>query len=336
MKYVRLTTTLLKRLFKKPSFILLLLIIPIVTFIITNISTDEKSKSDIGVYFTDNFGDNYLKIMQENSDIINFVEYENLDDLILDVKKEKIDCGFAFGDEFYKKLMTDKWKNNISVYRSSSSLLQNLAQEQIASSLFRIYSENTFYKYANRVMGEETFEYAKEKYKEHLMDDSTFSIEYQGSANENKLTDNSNQGISINLNGILAVLVFIGGLNSLLLNYEDKSEKRFITFCSNWKVTLVNIGTQTLLLAIMALISMIMTNTMGGIETLLKMAVYVLIVVCYCFVLSFIFRTKESIAISIPILTLLSLICCPIIIDIASYIPLFSIVNKFFPPTYFM
>lgn len=64
--------------------------------------------------------------------------------------------------------------------------------------------------------------------------------------------------------------------------------------------------------------------------------IYQCIIVLYCSILRVILRRQETIAAAIPILTLGSLVCAPVFIRLAMYIPLFGVLEKLFPVTYYL
>ena len=45
---------------------------------------------------------------------------------------------------------------------------------------------------------------------------------------------------------------------------------------------------------------------------------------------------QETVAAAIPIVSLASLVCAPVFVRLAAYIPVFTVLEKLFPPTYYL
>lgn len=334
-KYKRLFLTLFKRLFRKTAFIILLILIPTISISISITENIEQSGTNVGIFFEDNFGEKILDELNKKTTLINFVEYSNKEQLINDVKAEKVDTGFIVEEKIEEKLFNGKYLDTINVYASSASALKNIAKEHISSTIFQYYSESKYESYIKKNFKEDEIQFAIDAYEEHLTDSSTFTFTYDGELNDNNETEL--QINKLNIKAILALLIFIGGLNALLISIEDKEEKRFITFCENWKVISANIILQVSTLSMISFISLLLTQNIQNIGSeIINLLMYTIIVCCYCFILSFIFKSKESVSMLIPIIILLSVICCPIFIDLSKYFEIFNMLNKLFPISYYL
>ncbi|MDE7276048.1 MAG: hypothetical protein K2N98_04225, partial [Lachnospiraceae bacterium] len=56
----------------------------------------------------------------------------------------------------------------------------------------------------------------------------------------------------------------------------------------------------------------------------------------YCSIIRVVLKKQEMIAAAIPLLTLLSVVCCPVWIRLALYLPFFRVLEKLFPATYYL
>lgn len=336
MKYIRLFLTLIKRLIKRPSFLVLLLIIPISSILITNLEQTPKSKTSVGIILDENTKEEIFEKLNNKSEIVNFVEYKEEEKLLEDVAKNYIDSGFILTNNILENVISGKYEETIISYVSTSSVLANISKEHIASTIFETYSNEKYEKYINKYFdNKEAKNYAKETYIKYLSNSSTFDIEFIGTANET-FSEEATSNI-INIKNFLALLVFISGLNALIFDKEDKEAKRFITFCEDWKITIFNLLSQLLLIGLFIYISLFFTNSITNpLLELIKLVSYIILTTLYCFVLGKILKTKESVAITIPIISLICLITCPIFIDLSKYLPIIDIINKCFPITYYI
>lgn len=337
MKYIRLFLTLIKRLLKRPSFLILLFIIPICSILITNLEQSPKSKTSVGIIMDSNTKEKIFEKINSTSNVVSFIEYKEKEELISDVAKGSIDSGFVLADNIIEEVLSGNYEETIFTYVSTQSVLANVSKEHIASAIFEIYSNQKYENYINKYFKDENAkEYAKKTYKEYLTNSSTFNIEFIGTANKGLVEESKTSNI-LDIKSFLALFIFISGLNALIFDKEDRESKRFIIFCENWKVTILNLLSQLLLIGTFVYISLIFTNSISNpILELVKLIGYIIITTIYCFILGQILKTKESVAITIPIISLICLITCPVFIDLSKYLPIIDIINKCFPITYYI
>ena len=69
---------------------------------------------------------------------------------------------------------------------------------------------------------------------------------------------------------------------------------------------------------------------------IMRLLLYQCVVVGYCGILGCVLRRQETIAAAIPILSLGSLLCAPVFIRLAVYFPIFAVLEKLFPVTYYL
>lgn len=164
------------------------------------------------------------------------------------------------------------------------------------------------------------------------------------------------------IKGVFAVLIFISGMCGMLEYEKDKKEKRFQRLAPNWMTYIVNVWIPTIFTSFAVLLCLWVTSALqyrvssgaadGAVsmaEALVKvwnwdmwcqetvhLVLYQCIIVLYCSILRVILRRQETIAAAIPILALGSLVCAPVFVRLAMYVPLFSVLEKLFPVTYYL
>ena len=162
--------------------------------------------------------------------------------------------------------------------------------------------------------------------------------------------------------GVFAVLIFISGMCGMLEYEKDKKEKRFLRLAPNRVTYIVNIWIPTLYTSLAVLVCLWITDALqlracsGGTadipgmgEVLLgvwspgmwgkqigSLILYQGIIVLYCCILRVLLHRQETIAVAIPILALGSLVCAPVFVKLSMYMPLFEVLEKLFPATYYL
>ena len=210
-------------------------------------------------------------------------------------------------------------------------------------------------------IAEEFVFFAREAYERHLVDGSTFGFEYgnndcysQYGSDTNVISDTS----VFPIKGVFAVVIFISGMCGMLEYDRDRQEKRFLRMAPNMLTYIVDVWMPTVCVSLAVLVCLWISDGirygssvegMSMISGLLSvwsvtewvaqighLMIYQCIVVAYCGILGIILRRQETIAAAIPILSLGSLVCAPVFIRLATYLPIFGVLEKLFPVTYYL
>lgn len=396
-RYLIWFSLLMKRMIKKPAFVLMLIGMLILAISVSKLEQGEKAEASIGIIIIEETNERqnlseadeewnkrFLSLLCEQDGILTFQTYESKDILTQDIEKGELDCGFVLPQDLRDKIETDNWQDAITVYSSASSVLTEIAKERIAAAVFTMYSEGSYVNYiknspvfklaqADESGREEIIAFAKNAYETHLLDGSTFDFVYNegnnkyyngdsnignrsevlnDNGNANRLealndNDNVNQSAGLNaagttfrLRGILAVCIFLSGMCGLLTDWKDREEKRFLLIVPAWATTMANIWVATFYTVIVTLTALLLTNQFAGfgdcVKELFRLFIYQFLIVIYCSIIRLVLRKQETIAAAIPILTLACMICCPVWIRLAVYLPVFRILEKLFPATYYL
>lgn len=376
---------LMKRAVKKPAFLLLLSIMPLLSFMIDRLGQGESTGAEIGILLeareteeakTEDMEaevQNFLTLLEEQKGILQFRIYENEKKMKQDVMSGGLDCGVLLHADLWEGSDTGIWQDTITLYVTSSSSMTEIVKEKIASIVFTMYSEKNYVNYIEHAEAfaeaeemsarGEIVSFAREAYETHLLDGSTFAFQYQGNL-DGDMQENDGNGhgdseetaavslaFAFRLRGILAVCIFLSGLSGLLTDWKDREEKRFLRLAPPVVTTMVNIWVPTVYTSVAALFSLWLTGYFAAhgteansVEILLtglgKEMIYLIfyqfLIVLYCSIIRMILRKQEAIAAAIPLLTFLCIICCPVWVRLAVYAPLFGVLEKLFPVTYYL
>lgn len=363
----------MKRMIKKPAFLLFLLILPLVSFLIDRSGQGERSGMAAGICLetgemgieaqeAEKMRQAFLSALQEQEGILQFPLYEDEEEMREDVKKGELDCGVFMRRDLWSGLDTDAWQDTITLYVTASSGMTEIVKEKIASIVFTIYSEKNYRNYiaeseaftaAEETAGrEEIVSFAETAYETHLLDGSTFAFQYSGNSGGIREAVPAASPASFPLRGILAVCIFLSGLCGLLTDWKDREEKRFVRFAPPAMTTMVNVWIPTIYTSAAALFALWLTGQTAFSETGYSdgttgmfagigketgaLLFYQFLIVIYCSIIRVALKKQEMIAAAIPLLTLASIVCCPVWIRLAVYFPFFRVLEKLFPATYYL
>lgn len=345
---------LVKRLCRQPVYLMLLALIPISGLALGAAGRGERAGALVAVCtgesgWRESIEDDLRR--QDADSVVDFVFCADDSAVQKLVLSGDADCGFVIGDDIDQKVSAGEWDDCITAYETSSSSIAGIAQEYIAGAVFKLYSEQ---RYADRMakISEEAAEYAMEAYEKRLTDGSTFAFRYIGNADEDRYSDSDSYSQKNSdteeiydtyyfpLKGVLAVIIFISGMCGMLDYDRDIREKRFVRLAPNGLTYIVDVWIPQIILSAAALLCMRAAGKAWNVSDWLaqtgRLIAYQAVVVVYCCMLRILLRRRETIAAAIPVLALGSLVCAPVFIRLGAYLPVFTVLEKMFPATYYL
>lgn len=362
---------LMKRFWKQPVYIGLVLLIPLLGYTVGLLEREEMEGAAVAVYVEDGdwsgqVADGLREV--ESDSVLHFVFCEDELEVERCVAKADTDCGFVIPSDLKRKIMDRDWRRKITVYETSGSSITGMAEERIGGVIFKLYSEQCYKDYmeetaqsveglSDREAGD-MVEFAQDAYERHLVDGSTFAFRYsnddQYSQNISD-TDAGTDGGVFPVKGVFAVIIFISGMCGMLNYDKDVQEKRFVRMVPDLLTRMVDIWMPTFFLSLAVAACLWISDgirncgtdiTIGRIVSVWNpgmwgrqigaLLFYQCVLVVYCGILGLVLRRQETIAAAIPVLSLASLVCTPVFIRLAAYMPIFAILEKMFPATYYL
>ncbi len=365
-----------KRLWKQPAYIGLLVLIPLLGGAAGMMEQGGQSGAVVAVCVEDGTWSGQiieeLRHLEEKS-VLKFDFCEDGLEVERSVIKSEADCGFVLTADIADSVMEKDWVKCITVYETSASSITGMAKERISGVIFKLYSEQCYEDYMNTIAEDGTFsekaqkmqdgfvDFAWEAYESHLVDNSTFGFEYENDDQNSQYASDTNvinDTTVFPIKGVFAVVILISGMCGMLEYDRDRQEKRFQRMAPNALTYIVDVWMPTVFVSLAVLPCLWISDGIrygnsvegiSGLSALLSvwnmaewaaqighLLIYQCIVVVYCGILGIVLRRQETIAAAIPILSLGSLVCAPVFIRLGTYLPIFAVLEKMFPVTYYL
>lgn len=353
-----------KRLLRQPAYIVLLLLIPLMGYGAGILERGERGGAVVAVCVEAGaWRDGIVALLQEQEmdSVLRFAFCDSQEAAEKQVTAGEADCGFGIPADIGRRVSEGAWRKAVEVYETASSSITGMAKERIAGVIFRLYSEECFEDHMERIFGAGAG-FALEAYEARLADGSTFGFRYlyddqisQKNADTNVGNDAAVNAPVFPVKGVLAVLIFVAGMCGMLEYEKDMREKRFLRLASGALTYVVDVWMSTLFVAVAALLCLWLSEgiracggslSVGRILTVWSvkrwagqigcMLLYQGMIVGYCGMLRLLLRRQETIAAAIPLLTLGSLVCAPVFIRLGNYLPVFTVLEKLFPVSYYL
>lgn len=302
-----------KRNFKSLLFIALLIIMPVISLCYSYIG-DISRKPVVGLYF-DCISEYIFDGIK--SDNIDFVTYNDKENMLQDISLGEIDSGYIFDSRFDNAVNTLNFNKSVGCVTSKSSLIQHVANEFVFKEILKEISPRI----ADRYFYSKGINISADKYyEEFLKSDSVFNIEFEEIISDENVK--SNKGCR--LSNIFALFIMTGALLNAVTVAGDR--KRSIV-----KYNYICILSSSVLLTISAFVSSLIC---GEMDNVILFVLYPFAVSAFAYVISFI-KSQELICGILPAVITAAIIFCPIVFDIGVLGPYYSYIGYIFPVGFF-
>ena len=349
MKRLLLCNTLLaKRSFKKFSFLVLLVMIPVLAILYkNNVSKNTSPNIMAGIYLEKDtpYVNSIIDRITSQFGSVEFEKCPDLETLQKRVVTGRYECGYYFGEDFEERLMNSDLQSLITVYSSPATMTVALANEYVYSEIFREYVFHRLVDYISKdpVFDGHDLSDVKETllpvYEGYIASDATFSFQFLNS--ESKITDNTQLYTSFSLSsvkGLLSMFVMFAGFMGVLNLYKDDHKGIFFAFTGNERTLskMSEIFIMTFVAGIVVLITIYGCGISDGflLETA-RLLVYDLACCVYLYIIYKITPNQFIFATMIPLLTLGSAVFCPVFADLSEIIPFIRYLSWVFLPKYY-
>lgn len=225
-----------KRLFKKASFIIILLIIPLATLSVNEISKQQTGMLTVSVYApkeSDSAVKSALSSIESEHDLLRYVKYESKKEAVDSVKYGKSDVAWIFPSDLKSRIkdFVDGKKNakkTVTVIEREESAFEKLSKEILFGSLYPSLSKQIYFDFVYNEF--ELNGYKLSKFEaESIYNTRSFEdnlIEFENL--EGKPTERTNYLLSP-LRGIMAIFITVSSFAAVMYYFKDCADGVFAT-----------------------------------------------------------------------------------------------------------
>ena len=339
-----------KRLMKKPSFIIILVLLPVILVMYRFIITEDDATIRACIYVPEGSEEFTTKLADDlvTADFqAKFYLVDSEDDLYSDVIAGRAEVGYILPKDIRERFLTKNWDGAVTMVVSDSSQMAPFVNEFVTVVIYTDMMEEYITDYLVNRSGL-TFEendirpLIRESLRKHAGSGSLFDISYRDYYKNEEVSREevlSENYLMKPIRGTVALFVLLAGLAGLVFWFQDNAEGRFKVM-SHEKRPVINYGSlllPTALSAIVGMICIIIAGLCGNIFLeLLTMLLYVIFITGVCEIIRVIVPNVNAVCAAIPILAIASYLCCPILIDLKKVLPVVSYLRKILPPDYYL
>lgn len=341
-----------KRLLKRPSFVIILCLLPCLLFSYRYLISEESGAVRVGLCFEDaeaELSGELREALLANDIFAEFYVCQEAEELYLDVAAGRAECGYVFPADLPERFLERDWEAAVTLVVSDNSRYADYISEAVYARLFFFLADELVTDYlathADFGGGREEIEaFIAERYREASSADSIFVFHYvdgnTGEIQPQKGADDVDHNyLTKPIRGTVALFVLLAGLAGLVFWFQDEREGRFAAF-AYYKRPLLSLGS-LLLPALLGGVVGFFCLELSGIAAgfwweLVAMLLYCLLVTAFCNLLRLLIPSVNAVCAMIPILSVASYLCCPVIMDITTFLPALAYIRPILVVDYYL
>lgn len=339
-----------KRILKKPMFQITILLIPILLFLLFTFNKSSDSLVRVALISgNDEYSQNFVKDLLDSSNhAISYYQCYDEDQMRKDVLTGKAECGYIMPDDMPRKIAqfsSQKKHGIITAIVKKESISTKIVNEIIYGRLFSERAYPVLKDFINEKQPDRLTPTEDEKmydaFSKYLIEPLMFSFEYADGSKNDLLNndDSSHNYYMLPVRGILSVLILVSSMSGVLMlsNDDRKNTWGFIRLSKRPAFNYFYIFMSILPIAICSLAAIFITGISTNVLNEIRlMVLYTLLLTGFSSLLKALIKNIYVLCSLIPVTVLLSLIICPVFIDIGSIVPQARFVRLFLPTNYYL
>lgn len=339
-----------KRILKKPMFQITILLIPILLFLLFTFNKSSDSLVRVALISgNDEYSQNFVKDLLDSSNhVISYYQCYDEGQMRKDVLTGKAECGYIMPDDMPRKIAqfsSKKKQGIITAIVKKESISTKIVNEIIYGRLFSERAYPVLKDFINEKQPDRLTPAEDEKmydaFSKYLIEPLMFSFEYADGSKNDLLNndDSSHNYYMLPVRGILSVLILVSSMSGVLMlsNDDRKNTWGFIRLSKRPAFNYFYIFMSILPIAICSLAAIFITGISTNVLNEIRlMVLYTLLLTGFSSLLKALIKNIYVLCSLIPVTVLLSLIICPVFIDIGSIVPQARFVRLFLPTNYYL
>lgn len=334
----------LKRQTKRLVFLLLLVALPSGLWFFRKAEKTETDSIAIALYAGESEWNHQVAdelLSGEHS--FEFYMSHSEEELREDVAARRAECGYIFSEDLLEKMETGRYRRGITVVTAPSTAVDKLSSEVVFSGLFSVWGRSLLETYSREgepFQGEkEVWKRLEPLYDTYLENGSTFSVQYETEGGTDLGKPSMKQ--TFPARGMTAVFIFVIGLTAAVTACEDEKRGLFSSLSGiRREAAVLACLAAPVFLACVSGFAALMISGEAECGEWISEVFHLLVYGGMCTLFSWILcRTvKNSLAVAclIPFFAVASLVFCPVLIALSSFISWVPAVSKFFLPYYYL
>lgn len=332
-----------KRLYKKPTFLIILALIPALVLGYGMVAREDSGVVTIALAAEDNSDPMAQSIISDlmDSKLIYYRLCDTPEEARRLINTGKADAAWIFADDLEAricKFITSFFRRSVvEVIERESNVSMMLAREKLSGTVFAHCSPYIYLNYVrseipqlDNVSDEQLLQY----YEQMQMDGRLFEFSFMDGTDASELLEKSSY-LTSPVRGLLAVVVALCGLAGAMYAKQDERKGTF-GWMQQSRKPLAELAGEVICVGNAALVMLIALALFGVTEHWLResavLVLYILAVSVFSMLVSRLCGSLRYLCMWTPILLVVMLVICPVLFDLGRFVEL----QLLFPPTYYI
>lgn len=339
-----------KRQLKSIAFWLVLILIPLAAWIIPGIDAFEEEPTNyVALYSYDNsiVSKGTIEELLENNSVYTFYLCDSEEMLYEDVRSGNAQCGYVFNSNVTEKIKDKKYDKIVKMVKKENSLIASVVNESFFSAYFKYFTKIILIDYVETNKGfsgmdPEGLVQLEGAYNVYLESDVTAGVDFEmlGDGEDFSETEIIEVKESVfPLRSIMAILIMAGGMLGVVTWLSDREKGVFIPMRRDFVIAgqFLYVLIPTGFLGISTIVSLIVCKEADNIlHECGAMLLYVAIITIFGAICCVTIKRSYTMVSIMPIVIIVSLIVCPVFMDLVLYIPALNLIRKILIPYYYI
>ncbi len=326
-----------KRLYKKPSFLAILVLIPVCVAAVSIAAGQDSGFVHIVLaqqQTGDGAGAKVIQSLLEEKGIILFSQANSPEAAVEMVQTGQVDEAWIFPVDVLEEIQT-KREYIVQVVTREERIALKLAREKLSAALYEYGAKAYYLEYIRGELSqlEDLSDGELLAYFEQVKVDEDLFV-YGNPANKQDGEDATNY-LTSPIRGLLAILIVLCGMAATMYYMQDEKAGSFSCVRENRRgvVALGCVLTATVNISAVVLLALAVSSLAGSLlREIPVLFLYALSCGAFCLLLKEMFPGIRSYAVVMPLMTVILIGICPVFFDFRSL----SALQLVFPPTYYV
>ena len=315
-----------KRLFRKISFILVLLMMPLLIAGLSHKADEEAGIISIGIYSEGPENSLSRKVTEgflEEDSILRYIRFDSEEEAVKALSESRIDAVWIFPADMEERLSALSGKERtgpvVRVIEREDDVALVFTREVLCSRIFPHFIYDTYVEFVRDNLGRDALseEELKSLYDSLLWKGNLFHGD--GSSAEAAEHDSY---LLAPMRGVIAVWMVLAGMAALLYYKSDIRNGLYDTVPARKRIW-YSFGLQAVVLANCGLMGLCAFGILGiftePLQEILSMALYIICISVFCNLLGLFADSMESTGVMIPFVIIVMIVLCPVFVDLRQF-----------------
>ncbi len=305
-----------KRLYKKPSFIVIIALVACLAALLGVVSRKDTDILRIAVYAKEPLPDELLNEMNDTDSIISFTFFDSKEQAVEQATKQSMDSVWVFEKDIYTASVQfiREQKPIVTVIQPEDTVFLRLAREKLFATIYPYVSRAFYHEYMQDNFQNPDTAVLDKFFDERDSDRKIIDIRYSNSDSPVELTNY----IASPIRGLLAIAVFLCAYAALMGFKQDEKRGMFARI-KREKMVFVSLACVFIATLNAGLLTLVSVKLCGIDTELLKeaglMFMYVIMCTLFCTLIGEFTSKTNALAAIMPVVVIVMLVLCPVFIS---------------------